>query len=64
MSPLRISLRLQLPCAGPMCNKVLVGEGCPAAKEIDKITEGGLPHGGLTHPDTTDAEEGISKKLQ
>ena len=32
MSPLRISPRLQVPCAGPLYNKVLAGEGCPAAK--------------------------------
>ena len=26
-----ISPRLYVPCAGPLCNKVMAGEGCPAA---------------------------------
>ena len=36
MYPLRISPRLKVPCAGPLCNKVLVGEGCPAASKDGK----------------------------
>ena len=31
VSLLAISPRLYVPCAGPKCNKVMAGEGCPAA---------------------------------
>ena len=38
ISLLAISPRLYVPCAGPLCNKVMAGEGCPAAgRNSDEI---------------------------
>ena len=50
---MRISPQLYVPCAGPLFNKVLAGEGCPAAERTSNNTRKRLAARRLIHPDTT-----------